>query len=405
MAQITAEEALTLAAKIEAIASNPASIHGLQNDLPRERLREAGRKLSHAMEIPIDTARRLQATPLELPAALIGVEKGIFSALVSQSGTTSISELSEKTRIDPVLLKRLLRFYQANDMITQPGDDAYVANNITRGMTTLCCSAGVEYFFESVLPAFVALPQFLRDYEYKNPTNPDQLPWHVGHKTDLNPFPWLLKHPRQMEVFMQAMATLRDGMPNWFDHVDFRQEILHGHDTDPSVPLFVDVGGAMGQQSIFFKNSYPDLKGRIIVQDQAQVVSQIEATPLPGFAGIEAMAHDFFKPQPIKGARAYYLRMIFHDWPDHKAVEILRHLRDAMTEGSYLLIDETVLSEKQAPWKAAFMDMTMMCQLGAQERTKAEWERLMAESGFKILRICEYAPDTQESLIIAVKST
>lgn len=90
-------------------------------------------------------------------------------------------------------------------------------------------------------------------------------------------------------------------MPNWFDLVDFRQEILHGHDTDPSVPLFVDVGGAMGQQSIFFKQAYPDLQGRIIVQDQAQVVSQIEATPLPGFKGIEAMAHDFFEPQPIKG--------------------------------------------------------------------------------------------------------
>ncbi|KAJ0120808.1 O-methyltransferase [Diaporthe amygdali] len=401
---ISPEEALNLAAKLEAIADNPESVLGLQNDLLRQRLREAGRKLSHAMEIPVDTARRLQSTPLELPAAFIGVEKGIFSALASQAGTTSTEELAEKTQIDPVLLKRLLRFYQANNMISQPGDDAYGANNITKGMNTLCCSAGVEYFFETVLPAFTALPQFLRDNGYKNPTNPDHLAWHAGHKTELNAFPWLLSHPRQMEVFMQAMATLRDGMPNWFDIVDFREEVLHGHDTEPAIPLFVDVGGAMGQQCIFFKKAYPDLEGRVIVQDQAQVVSQIEATPLPGFEGIEAIAHDFFKPQPIKGARAYYLRMIFHDWPDHKAVEILRHLRDAMTESSYLLIDDTVLSEKQAPWKAAFLDMTMMCQLGAQERTKAQWERLTAESGFKILKICEYAPDAQESLIIAVKS-
>lgn len=72
-----------------------------------------------------------------------------------------------------------------------------------------------------------------------------------------------------------------------------------------------------------------------------------------------------------------------------------------MTENSYLLIDDTVLSEKQAPWKAAFLDMTMMCQLGSQERTKAEWEKLTAESRFKILKIVEYAPDAQESLIIA----
>lgn len=62
MAQISTEEALSLAAKIEAITSNPESIHGLQNDSLRQRLREAGRKLSHAMEIPVDTARRLQST-------------------------------------------------------------------------------------------------------------------------------------------------------------------------------------------------------------------------------------------------------------------------------------------------------------------------------------------------------
>lgn len=99
------------------------------------------------------------------------------------------------------------------------------------------------------------------------------------------------------------MATLRDGMPNWFDVVDFRREVLGGHETttDAATPLFVDVGGAMGQQCISFRQKHPDLRGRIILQDQAPVVSQIQAAPLPGFEGIEAMAHDFFQPQPIRG--------------------------------------------------------------------------------------------------------
>lgn len=59
---VSPEEALNLAAKLEAVIVNPESILGLQNDLLRQRLREAGRKLSHAMEIPVDTARRLQST-------------------------------------------------------------------------------------------------------------------------------------------------------------------------------------------------------------------------------------------------------------------------------------------------------------------------------------------------------
>lgn len=110
-------------------------------------------------------------------------------------------------------------------------------------------------------------------------------------------------HKNANQGIIKAMATLRDGMPNWFDTVDFRQEVLNGQATDSATPLFVDVGGAMGQQSISFKKAYPDLEGRVIVQDQAQVVSQIQASPLPGFEGIEAMAHDFFQPQPIKGMR------------------------------------------------------------------------------------------------------
>lgn len=81
--------------------------------------------------------------------------------------------------------------------------------------------------------------------------------------------------------------------------------------------------------------------------------------------------HDETSSDNTTGARAYYPRLIFHDWPDHKAIEILTHLKAAMSQESYLLIDDTVLSEQGAPWKAAFLDITMMAQLGAQERTRS----------------------------------
>ena len=41
------------------------------------------------------------------------------------------------------------------------------------------------------------------------------------------------------------------------------------------------------------------------------------------------IAHDFFKPQPIRNASVYFMRMILHDWPDYKALEILKALRSA----------------------------------------------------------------------------
>jgi len=53
------------------------------------------------------------------------------------------------------------------------------------------------------------------------------------------------------------------------------------------------------------------------------------------------MTHDLFTPQPIR-ADAYILRMICHDWPDDKSVEILRQLVPAMGEGARIILMEAV---------------------------------------------------------------
>ena len=60
---------------------------------------------------------------------------------------------------------------------------------------------------------------------------------------------------------------------------------------------------------------------------------------------VEFMRHDFFKPQPVKGADAYFLRFILHDWPDRECVEILRNLVPALKDGAKILISDLVLPE------------------------------------------------------------
>lgn len=58
---------------------------------------------------------------------------------------------------------------------------------------------------------------------------------------------------------------------------------------------------------------------------------------------IELQVHDFFTPQPIKGARAYFMRSVLHDWPDEQCRKILGHLKDAMDPGySKILISDCV---------------------------------------------------------------
>lgn len=60
--------------------------------------------------------------------------------------------------------------------------------------------------------------------------------------------------------------------------------------------LLVDVGGGIGADMERFRKRYPDMPGKVIVQDLPDVIN---STKMP--QGVEGMAHDFFTPQPVKG--------------------------------------------------------------------------------------------------------
>ena len=54
------------------------------------------------------------------------------------------------------------------------------------------------------------------------------------------------------------------------------------------------------------------------------------------------LAHDFFKPQPVKNASVFLLRKILHDGSDEYAIKILQQLRAAATpETQLLIVDNT----------------------------------------------------------------
>jgi len=95
---------------------------------------------------------------------------------------------------------------------------------------------------------------------------------------------------------MTWMPLERHGLPEFIDIFPFEQEI--GQDTTDDDVLFVDIGSALGSQSLLIRNKLPNLKGRVIMQDQQLVIDAWNADPK---LGIEAMVYDFFTPQPVKG--------------------------------------------------------------------------------------------------------
>ena len=103
--------------------------------------------------------------------------------------------------------------------------------------------------------------------------------------------------------------------------------------------------------------------------------------------GIEAAAYDFFTPQPLKNARAYFLRGILHNWDDDRCVQILKHQAEAMAVGgkSTLLIEDFVLGERAvgADYAAAF-GIAMQAVHNARERSREDFSRLLSPVGLEL---------------------
>jgi hypothetical protein len=146
---------------------------------------------------------------------------------------------------------------------------------------------------------------------------------------------------------------------------------------DPSKPLLVDIGGGLGHDLAAFHARFPSLSGRLILQDLPAVINDIEELS----PSIERTVYDFFTPQPVKGARAYYLRTVLHDFPDKKAIQILRIILEAMTSESILLVNENFLPEKDVPLYNAEVDFSMLSLFSSMERTEKQWTALLEGLG------------------------
>ena len=90
----------------------------------------------------------------------------------------------------------------------------------------------------------------------------------------------------------------------------------------------------------------------------------------------------------LLGAKAYYFRAIFHDWPDTSCREILKNTAAAMRKGySKLLIDEAVLPNFGVSRNDAFLDLSMMALETGSERSLKQWHDLLSSAGLRILKV------------------
>lgn len=85
------------------------------------------------------------------------------------------------------------------------------------------------------------------------------------------------------------------------------------------------------------------------------------------------------------GALIYFIRRCLHNYGDLVSISILKHIANAMTEDSRLLIQEDI-ADNPPHYKTAMVDM-MMLNFGGKSRTLECWEAVVAEAGLQISSI------------------
>ncbi|KAJ9644471.1 hypothetical protein H2201_007800 [Coniosporium apollinis] len=268
----------------------------------------------------------------------MGIDLDLFSKMTEDSASPkSVTQLADMTGSDPRLLERFLKHVATADIVRETGPDEYVANDVMKLLAVLEAAGMVVNCHDGLTLVNSKLPEFLKKTGYKNPTDKDISAFKYAANTNLHYFEWIFQL------------------------------------------------GNTGQDILGFHKAHPNLPGRLIIQDLPATIQSLDTAKLEP---VEAMAHDFFTPQPVKGAKAYYMKMVLHDWPDTQCREILSNIKPAMERGhSKILINEIVIPETGADWFATSVDMLMMVTHSAAERRENDWRELLESVGLKIVKI------------------
>lgn len=160
----------------------------------------------------------------------------------------------------------------------------------------------VSLYFEVQGPVLHSLPKYLESIGFQNPT--DTANGAFTYWAGVPVWEWLKSNPAAEEIIgnvMQANAANRPGLSEVYPHANRLVE----NSGDGGVVL-VDVGGSIGHDILTFARAHKlnnSGQKQLVLQDRPAVLEN--AGDMGPF--IQKMEYDFFTPQPVQGAAAYYM--------------------------------------------------------------------------------------------------
>lgn len=190
------------------------------------------------------------------------------------------------------------------------------------------------------------------------------------------------QHPEDARVFDAAMTSKSIGEI---------AALIPAFDFTP-YGVIADIGGGRGHVLAAVLAAAPQAAG--VLFDLPHVTADVAPAPRMTVRG-----GDFFR-DPLPRADAYLVSQVLHDWADAEAEAIVRAIREAAPPSAHLLVLEQVLPEAPGPHPAKVLDLVMLTLTGGRERSRTEYEALLAKGGFRLERIVPTASPV--SVLVAV---
>jgi C-methyltransferase len=304
-------------------------------------------------------------------AITVAAQLGVADALAN--GPLPIDELAARVGADADALRRLLRALSGRGIFRHRRDGRYELNSLA---ATLRSDAPVSmtwaaqfYGSREQRERWTLLVDAIR-------TGTAVVPALRGKES----FDYFVDVPEHAELFNQTMTSvseLTDGL------------VVAGYDFS-AYPTIVDVGGGHGPLLAAMLASAPASQG--VLYDLPRVVASAASLLRERHVAdrVRIAEGSFFDGVPGDGD-AYVLKNIIHDWPDEKAVQILRNVRAAAGPRATLLLIEFVIPTHDREFPGKWVDLEMLLNLGARERTAAEYRDLLSQAGFRMTRVVQTA--------------
>ncbi|GJC80300.1 O-methyltransferase asqN [Colletotrichum liriopes] len=293
---------------------------------------------------------------------------------IPRHGRVSRKGLAESLCVEEGLLARIMRVVMTNYVFDEPEPGYYSHTSISWAMQGPAMHHLLLHRLGEGFRSASREPDALRQSGFRNPTPGDFCGFNLAFGYEGTYWDYIANVDKERgHNFNQAMKAVT---------INSLGEIPSLYPWESLVAdggLIIDVGGGLGQVSRKILEAFPEAGLRCVVQDKHAVT--LEANGSRKDLALTLQQHDFFDPQPIKGAAVYHLRHILHDWPDDACVEILRQIVPAMDEKrSRILICDQIVQDHSPSLASVLYDVDMMSLFNGKERNLSEFRQIFEKA-------------------------